>query len=191
MECKTGAVMHDLQNSLKQVEKAKPIIRELLRGGEIKAVEGRDDEICLMLDQNCGTDYFQIYRKGDLLDGVVWGIGSRFQKVRHGSKTFDTFTIRKSREYGTDTEYIKRKRAIQNNGIYPYLTMHGYYDEETEEILSLAIAKTIDVWDCIDNRFAYTMFTNYNQIGQSEFYCLRWDKMLREGYPVKIWKKQQ
>ena len=67
--------------------------------------------------------------------------------------------------------------------------MHGYYDEDTEEIISLAIAKTKDIWDCIEKKFCYTMETRYNQIGQSSFYCLSWDKMVREGYKIKVWEK--
>ena len=49
MECKINAVKHDLEYSLQQVEKARPIIRMLLNGGEIKAVEGRNDDIFLMV----------------------------------------------------------------------------------------------------------------------------------------------
>ena len=44
---KYKAVMKDMNYSLKQVERAKPIIKSLLNGGEIKAVEGNDNEICL------------------------------------------------------------------------------------------------------------------------------------------------
>ena len=188
MPDKSQTVMHDLRFSLKQVEKARPIIKKLLKGGEIKAVEGRDDEICLMLDQNCGTDYFQIYGNGEKLNGVVWGVGSRFQSVWHGGKTFDTFTIRLARESGADTEYKKRKLAIERNGIYPFLTMHGYYDEKTGEILSLAIARTKDIWDCIEKGHCDTKKTGQGQVGQATFYVVGWEKFKSLGYPIEIWR---
>lgn len=187
---KNRAVMHDLRYSLAQVEKARPIIKRLMNGGEIKAVEGRDDEICLMLDRNCGTDYFQIYGNGDKLDGVVWGVGSRFQSVWHGGKTFDTFTIRLSRESGADTEFKKRKLAMDRNGIYPYLTMHGYYDEKTGDILSLAIARTRDIWECIEKGHCIVRKTGESQIGQSTFYVVDWNKLKALGYPIKVWKAE-
>lgn len=185
---KTQAVMHDMRFSLEQVERAKPIIKKLLGGGEIKAVEGRDDEICMMLDQNCGTDYFQIYGEDSKLPGVVWGVGSRFQSVRHGWRPFNTFTIRKSRESGTPTEYEKRKFAIEHNGVYPWLTMHGYYDEITKEILSLAIAKTKDIWECIGNGYAEERKTGSSQIGQAEFYFLKWDLFKPLKKPIQIYQ---
>lgn len=177
--------MNDMRFSLQQVEKAKPIIKQLLNGGEIKAVEGDDNEICLMLDQTCGTDYFQVYDAS----GLVWGVGSRFQKVRHNSKPFNTFTIRKSRESGAKTEFEKREYAMEHGGIYPYLTMHGYYDEETSEILSLAIARTKDIWDFIKQGHAKERHTGDNQIGQATFYFIGWDDFKNHGYNIKVYHK--
>lgn len=186
---KNQAVLNDLRYSLAQVDKARPIIRKLMGGGEIKAVEGRDDEICLMLDRNCGTDYFQVYGRGEKLDGVVWGVGSRFQSVWHGKKPFNTFTIRKERASGTRTEYEKRKLAIERNGVYPFLTMHGYYDEQTGDILSIAIARTKDLWECIENGHADVKKTGESQIGQAVFYYLDWEKVKSLDYPIKVYKK--
>lgn len=188
---KYKAVMKDMNYSLKQVERAKPIIKSLLNGGEIKAVEGNDNEICLMLDRTCGTDYFQCYGQSDgKLDGLVWGVGSRFQSIRNGYKPFNTFSIRKSRESGANTEFAKRKFAIDNGGIYPYLTMQGYYDEVTGEILSLAIAKTKDIWDYIESGNCQIRHTGANQIGQADFYVIPWDKYEQSGNKIKIYERR-
>lgn len=186
---KREAVMRDMRYSLAQVEQARPIIKQLLNGGEIKTVEGDDNEICLMLDRTCGTDYFQVYGKEDNhLDGIVWGIASRFQKSFFG-RPFNTFTIRNNREGNRNVEFMKRKRAIAHNGIYPYLTMQGYYDADTKEILSLAIARTIDIFDCIEKGLCKTQHTNEFQIGQAEFYIIDWTVMKQKGYNIKIWQK--
>lgn len=183
------AVMNDMKYSLKQVERAKPIIKDLLNGGEIKAVEGEENEICKMLDLTCGTDYFQIYSKNDKnLDGLVWGVASRFQKVRHGFKPYNTFTIRRSRESGAATEYAKRKFAIKHGGTYPFLTMQGYYDSQTEEILSLAIAKTTDIFDAIENGLYSIRETGYEQIGQATFFVVDWDVFKKNGYNLKLYQ---
>lgn len=182
---KEETVLKDMRYSLEQVERAKPIIAKLLNGGEIKAVEGNDDEICRMLDLTCGTDYFQIYSD----KGLVWGIGSRFQSVKSGYKPFNTFTIRKARESGKLTEFDKRKYAIKHNGVYPFLTMHGYYDENTREILSLAIAKTVDIWECIENGHCKERYTNQNQIGQAVFYYIDWKEFEKQGYQLLKYEK--
>lgn len=190
MTSKTQTVMNDMRYSLQQVEKAKPIIKQLLNGGDIKIVEGDDNEICLMLDQTCGTDYFQAYGKNDgQMDGLVWGIGSRFQKTWHNCQPFNTFTIRRSRESGAKTEFEKREYAMKHGGIYPYLTMHGYYDEQTGEILSLAIARTKDIWDFIKQGHAKERHTGDNQIGQATFYFIGWDDFKKRGYDIKIYQK--
>lgn len=169
----------DLNTSLAQVERAKPIIRQLMNGGEIKAVEGEENEICMMLDKTCGTDYFQCYD-----NGLVWGVGSRFQKIKSGYRPYNTFTIRKARDSGHVTEFEKRKYAMQKGGIYPYLTMHGYYDEKTGDIISLAIAKTKDIWDYIEKSNCDTKHTSQNQIGQAEFYTVSWNDFRRRGYRI-------
>lgn len=174
------AVMSDMRYSLEQVEKAMPIIKRLLNGGEIKSVEGDDNDICLMLDQTCGTDYFLRYEK----TGLVYGIGSRFQSITDTQKPWNTFTIRRSRESGAATEFAKRKLAMERNGIYPFLTMHGYYAATTREILSLAIAKTADIWDCIEKGHCKIRYTNSYQIGQASFFIVDWAEFEQLGYKI-------
>ena len=54
---KVETVMKDLNYSLEQVERAKPIISTLLHGGEIKAVEGKDEEISFLIRR--GNETFE------------------------------------------------------------------------------------------------------------------------------------
>ena len=179
--------MKDMRYSLEQVEKAKPIIAKLLNGGEIKAVEGNDDEICKMLDLTCGTDYFQVYNKS----GLVWGIGSRFQAIKTGFKPYNSFTIRKSRESGAVTEFEKRQFAIKHNGTYPQLTMHGYYDATTRDILSLAIAKTVDIWEYIEKNECAERKTGTNHIGQATFIVINWLDFEKKGYKIYKYERDE
>lgn len=177
--------LDDMHKAMLYVDKARPVISKLLNGGELLAVEGTDDHVCLMLDTTCGTDYFQVYKQR----GLVWGIASRMQEIDTGrfAKPFNTFTVRKARASGAVTEYEKRRLAIQNGGVYPYLTMQGYVDKNSGELMSLGIAKTTDVMDFVDKGLAAVKHTGQEQIGQAQFYVVGWDKFRDAGYTIKTY----
>jgi hypothetical protein len=179
----TQAVMIDMRQSMNRVERARPIIAELLNGGEIIPGEGDDNEVCKLLDMTCGTDYLQAYKD----KGLVWGVASRIQIVRKGMKPYNTFTVRKARESGVSTEYEKRAYAIEHGGVYPFLTMQAYVDEN-ENFLSVGIAKTTDVMEFVEKGYARQNHTGKHQIGQAAFYVCRWDEMASKGYKVLIWQ---
>ena len=174
--------LDDMHRAMQYVETARPIIAGLLNGGSLMAVEGSDDEVCRMLDQTCGTDYFQVYNE----TGLVWGIASRMQEIDTArfSRPFDTFTVRKARASGVKTEYEKRKHAIEHGGVYPYLTMQGYINKQTGDIMSLAIAKTTDIMAFVDSGMATTRHTGAAQVGQAEFYVVHWDRLKEAGFKV-------
>jgi hypothetical protein len=89
------------------------------------------------------------------------------------------------------TEFDKRRYAIKKNGVYPYLTMQGYYDENTRDILSLAIARTVDIWECIENNNCIVRQTGYWQIGQSTFYVIDWTMFEKLGYKLLKYSKYE
>ena len=176
-------VMHDMRKSMAFVDKARPIIAGLLNGGYILSVEGDDNKVCKMLDMTCGTDYFQVYENS----GLVFGIASRFQY----GKNWASFTVRKARQSGAVTEYEKRKKAIERGGIYPFLTMQAYIDENSGEVNGLAITKTTDLMRFVDAGMAYEQHTRQDKIGQAAFYVAYWDKMQSAGYTVLIYDSKQ
>lgn len=176
-------VYNDMSASVCRLMKAKPIIKKMLGGGDIVQVEEIDNEVCAMLDRSLGIDYFQVYEDKGKQPGFAWGLASRFQV----GKSWDTFTIRKERESGASTEYDKRKKAIDKNGVYPYLTVQGYVsDDGLEEIKSMAIARTKDIFECIDADLCSTNHTRRNQIGQAGFFVVKWDDM-KGRYPIVIY----
>lgn len=179
---KTAVVISDMRTSMDYLVKAEPVIKQLLNGGEILPVEGSDDEVCKMLDLTCGIDYFHVYS-----NGLTWGIASRMQP--NCSKGWNTFTVRMKRESGAKTEYEKRKFAIDHNGEYPFLTMQGYFDRNNN-VISLAIAKTVDVMNCVENDIGYYRHTGQDKTGQAEFYVIPWDKMKQAGYKVLIYERE-
>lgn len=175
-------VMSDMRTSINRVEKAAPIIRQLMNGGEIKTVEGDDNEICKLLDVTCGTDYLQVYKEF----GLVQGVASRVQVIKDGFRPFNTFTVRKARDSGAVTEYEKRQYAIRHGGIYPYLTMQMYVGED-ESVLSVGIAKTTDIMDFVEKGYAKENHTGREQIGQAVFFVCKWSDMKDRGYKVLVW----
>lgn len=181
--------LNDLHKAMQYVETARPIISDLLNGGKLLAVEGSDDEVCKMLDLTCGTDYFQVYDS----TGLVWGIASRMQEIDTArfSRPFNTFTVRKARASGVKTEYEKRQHAIKHGGVYPYLTMQGYVNKQTGEIMSLAIAKTTDIMQFVESGRAETKHTGANQIGQAEFYVVHWSNFEKAGYRLRLYAPMQ
>lgn len=178
-----STVINDMRTSMKYLVKAEPIIKHLLNGGDILPVEGSDNEVCTMLDMTCGIDYFHVYQ-----NGLTWGIGSRMQyKCARG---WNTFTVRMSRESGAKTEYEKRRFAIEHHGEYPFLSMQGYFDID-DNLISLAIARTIDVLECVEKGLGYYQHTKYDKIGQAQFYVVPWLKMVEAGYKVLIYEANQ
>lgn len=181
---KTEAVYNDMADSVRRLMNARPTIKKMLGGGEIAQVEEIENAVCNMLDLKAGIDYFQVYGESEELKGVIWGISSRFQV----GKSWETFTIRLERESGVMTEYEKRKIAIERNGEYPYLTIQGYVtDDGKEELTSLAIARTKDIFECIDSGYRTLQHTRHDKCGQSSFYVVKWEDMVRLGYPIVIY----
>lgn len=179
-------VMQDMRQSMEFVRIAQPILKKILNGGEIMAVESQDNEICEMLDRTCGTDYFHVYKNL----GLVWGVASRIQKYNPDRKErpFNSFTVRKARDSGAATEYEKRKTAIERGGVYPFLTMQAYINVKTNEIETLAIVKTQDLMDFVDKGLAVERHTGAEQYGQAAFFVVYWDSMKKAGYKVIEYK---
>jgi len=149
--------------------------------GDFEVVEGVTKyKMAETLDQLAGIDlwYFNTTRG-------VRGVANRIQ---FGDKNWQTFTIRKSRESGAKTEYEKRRYAIDNDWLYPVLTVQGYYDDKKKKSLGFAVAKTEDILWMIDNDFAYIQKTGRDQIGQAEFYVVKWADMERENMKIYIQK---
>lgn len=96
------------------------------------------------LDMLAGIDAWHINRKCGMQ-----GIASRIQ---WGNKTWKSFTVRKRRTSGAETEYAKRKRAIDTgNWLYPTLTVQAYITSRRDgELLSIGVAKTKDIFAAID-----------------------------------------
>ena len=181
-EAALTAVSEDMKRSTENVNGAiKPIVEKLLSGWKLMQVEGKDDEVCKLLDMSCGVDYLLHSEKS----GVILGLSSRVQY----EENYRTFTVRKERESGALTEYEKRTQAMTSGGIYPYYTIQAYMKDG--EVKGLGITKTSDLIEYIKKGYADEKETGMNRIGQAKFYVCHWDDMKIKGYKVIEYKERQ
>ena len=125
-------------------------ILEVQIGGRLIIVETSTKiDMATALDVKAGIDAWHV------LDGYgVRGIASRVQICPPIYKPYNTFTVRKSRDSGTETEYTKRLRAIRTNDgwLYPHLTVQAYVTSEQEgQLLSFAVAQTKSLIEHIES----------------------------------------
>ena len=157
-----------------------PLIRQHLGNGDLLQMEGRPDtELGRTLDMLAGIDGWHIHGHG------MRGIASRVQET---SKSWDTFTVRMSRDSGAVTEFEKRKLAISESDrgwIYPALTVQAYSLTRTGPVFSCGIAKTQDIIDFIE------MDLHEKPLKRTTNACFAvcsWEKMQFLGYDVRIIK---
>lgn len=153
------------------------IIRALDINGTIISTENDNHPISILLDRFCGIDAF-------IQDEIgVFGIAARIQAIEPDKKSFDTFTIRSQRSSGVKTEYQKRVESISNNYFYPTYTIQGFVKKDTQDIISCAAIKTIDLYDFI-KQHSYKVKENWSE---NKFMCVLWSDLELAEYPIKIY----
>lgn len=171
-----------LQQSREDFERhIRPLAERVLRG-KIEVVEGAVAYASSEpLDAYAGVDLW-IVRDGH----GVRGIGNRVQR---GPRNWRTFTVRKSRSTGTETEYAKRSRAIANEWLYPVLTLQGYVTPDGAHLLGFAIARTREIIATIAAGVYEVQHTGSRQRGQAEFFVVKWDALRARGHRVYEWRQ--
>ena len=158
-----------------------PLVAKIVGGGQLLQMEGRpDQELATMLDMRAGIDGWQMTKKGGMR-----GVAARVQK---GDKAWNTFTVRKSRRSGAETEYAKRHRAIEEKSgeIYPHLTIQAYALTELGPVISVGVARTADIISFIVLGLAIVRETS-----NADFYVCPWDKMKESGFKVGVYTKEE
>jgi hypothetical protein len=152
-----------------------------LRGSVLRMVEGsREHPIAADLDGCAGIDAYQRVPLG------LRGISSRVQ----WGKDYRTFTVRIARPNGAVTEYLKRLttiRRVHEGFLYPYWTIQAYVERPGGKLLSVAVAKTAELYLYIEQckqrgqpcderpagnggeRFLYVEWNRYWQTGNYLF----------------------
>ena len=184
--------MHDLKKSTKVALENLSILREVFNDRQLQLmrVEDIDNDVCLMLDRTCGIDYF-ILTSDKHTYGVAWRC--QFVNQQTGKNDFHTFTIRVKRSSGIKTEYEKRKEAILKGSVYPNYVVHAYADEQTNEILRLAVMTSEDeIAYCDNNECPKIKKRSYNKDGSwADFFFLPWTEVALYGYFIVQYYKDK
>jgi hypothetical protein len=159
-----------------------PVVSRACGGGELVPVESVSEAgFAKQLDMHSGVDAWQIHTRT--------GLRAIASRIQWGS-SWRTFTIRKARFNGTETEYDKRLRAIRENKgwLWPYLTIQAYIALPRREgqLLSCAVARTEDVIDMIAEGHC-----TRNQTWNAEFWVVHWDDLIEQKRQIWQYKATQ
>lgn len=102
-----------------------PVVRGKIGGGELMPVEGHaSDAMKKSLDVLAGIDAWQMLGNRQGMRGIA-------SRVQPSGKNWGTFTIRYKLASGADTEFQKRRHAIESAEglLFPHLTIQAYLSE--------------------------------------------------------------
>lgn len=157
-----------------------PVVRSYcteLQGSDLRIVEGYTSQaIAQDLDVYAGIDAYQRTPVG------LRGIATRCQWWTN----YRTFTVRVSRPNGTLTEYIKRLTTIKRRDegfLYPYWSIQAYLDKPGGKLLSVGVAKSVELYLYIERRerSAKPCKRLPARHGGEQFLVVEWDKYLAAG----------
>lgn len=132
--------------------------------GKIYSTESENSDIAKILDRGCGID-------GIVVSNMIFGIAHRVNY-----KSYETFTIRVKDVHGlTELQHITRP------GIKP--RYHVQTIVKNDMPIKLAIIKTDALVESM-NRQLGCIFTN--QLSLDEFYSIKWQTLIDNGYDVPI-----
>lgn len=128
-----------------------------LWGGEFFHVENQDDAVKVALDREAGIDFYHRLPRGGMR-----GLASRVQVPGILGKSYQTFTVRMTRDSGARTEYEKRTEAIRDGLVYPQLTAQGYVTDKTDvgKLIDFAVCRTERLMHKIDSRIMFNKRTS-------------------------------
>lgn len=110
------------------------------RGSRLRLVESRCHELVAReLDLYAGIDAYQL---------TPMGLRGMALRVQWGTN-HQSFTVRTARPSGTPTEYGKRLAALQHHQegfLAPYWTIQAYVSQPGGTLLSVAVARTSDLY---------------------------------------------
>lgn len=170
----------------------KPKLEELLKS-EINIIEEYEEDNSSMfrvskeLDMYSGVDGWRF----DKVNQRHQYIASRIQNTKNGFRPYDTFSIRASRQ-NSKTEYEKRIYAIENDWLYPQLTIQTYLNENESEILSLGIVYTRELFLYAKDNFELLMSKAIkNKDNSSSFITISFTELQNnlDSKKIMIYKK--
>lgn len=190
----------DANDSVRIAHVAAPILKDLFmkipglfetNDLSIFPVEDVDIKILQHLDRNCGIDYFVASKSDNRTIGLAWR-AIRYDRSKYHGRVWNAFSVREKRSTSPDEkncELYKRKSAIKLGLIYPQYTAQAHFDPSNNDtLLSLAIARTSDVYEAFDKGL-YRVCDPNNKDKEVFFYDVQWRKMKENGYKIYDWYK--
>jgi len=145
-------------------------------GGKMETVEGLPHSLTQKLDIAAGID--AVYEPPGC---GPYGLALRIQY----GKNYESFTVRCQRESGAKTEFTKRQESFQKGGLAPTLTLQAYIDRERSRLLAGAVARTVDILQCIELGHCDKHVTGASEIGRAAFYSVSWNTLDKLGMPCR------
>lgn len=160
------------RDNLDKTQPCVPVIADkIFKGSQLRTTEKSTDEVLLWFDKYSGVDY--IVKKDD---NQLIGVASRVQ----WNLDYRTFTIRYSLNSGARTEYDKRIEAIDNDYIYPAITLQSYFKDDITPI-SAATIPTKNLFEFIKwNSDKWYFQWAYN----AKFIVVRWRDLIEHGIVI-------
>lgn len=149
---------------------------EAILGGKIIQVEGLVNAQAEGFDRVAGIDMLLVG------DGWSKGIAGR----RQPGKNWQTFTIRRSIGGSFNTEYKKKRYAIENGCLYPSITVHAYMNNYIGAV-DFAIASTADIFECIKDNPG--KWVDVRDGGNGTMYVVEWDYMQQRGMDIRVYRR--
>lgn len=164
-------------------EKVAPVLEDWANSRSVSVEAVTDSDMAEELDQTAGVDSWSIKH-----DEIVRGVASRVQYLSRlpFDTPPDTFTVRKQRQSGTQTEFEKRLNAIRKGALFPHWTTQAYLDKPRGELLSLARVRTKDLIEHING--GSESGNDYNVIrppNEASFFAVPWWRLEEIGIGVR------
>lgn len=155
-------------------------------GGELVPVESvTDSDMASMIDRRSGIDAWHL-SDSDRIRGIA-------SRVQFGRKAWNTFTVRRSRDTGSQTEYEKRRRDIASNQgwLYPHLTVQAFIDDSGEEPKFLAAAASttetiIQTCDAIEDGKISPPNGGIRRAQNATFFWVSWGFLISQEKPIVV-----
>ncbi len=161
-----------------------PAISDACSGGRVYPIELESTEPARQLDTCAGIDVWQFCEKNNRMRGIA----QRVQWVNPKFGPFNTFTTRDTRPSGVATELDKRLQACTDrhaHWLYAVLTTQAYLVEGTDELVSVGICRTRDLYRWVANYGPENLPGLPNWDGSSSFKIVPWEWMEEDGVYVK------
>jgi len=198
-----SSVEQDKNESQRMAYKSGPLIKELFMQVPelfvkndliIYPVEKNQQEILKQLDYTCGIDYYVISKSSGAGVSLSWR-AIKYKKTQYPNRgVYNAFSLRQKRNNGTPEEkceLYKRKHSIQLGSTSPDYMAQLHYDPlDNDSLLSLAIAKTKDVYEAFDKGL-YRECNPNNKNKEVYFFDVFWKKMKENGYKVYDWYRDE